>query len=657
MKIKSLLLTLAVITLFGSAMQAQSIINSSMETVPSYLSAEEMEYERPVINAVAKTNVFYEEDFSNGFDGLNGAWTIEDSSPPDTTIWMMNQPGSPLGEFSAPTLALQSTTASNGWAIFDPDAYNTPISDGFEAVQGFLTSPSIDCSTRSTVILQYEQTFRYCCQQASPLTVEVSIDGGTEWTVWPGEGDFIPTANTWSGPTQLNTLDISCIAANEADVRFRFAYNSVFNTAYSHYFWGVDDVTLSENPFSNDMKINQVTNGDVLLDYEYVVTPIGQAPEEEDGGLLVGVVYENTGSEDQTNVVFTIEVLDDQDVVISTTLTEPFDLPAKRNSEVCPVDKDTIYQATNWVPEVEGQYTLRVSVSTDATLENTDDDVVERTIFYSACEFRHEYFDLLDVELRARDSDDVPGSFENTGHGNIFTFNYDGPDAIGAAVRFGPNTTVGMEVEIRLYSIEEGEFLNDAAFESTFYEVQPGDVPADLASSESIFIEFDDEVTIDPDVTYMVAAVSDVISEDELTILAWDESDSDNSSFQLNQNADEEFVWFSRTPTPAVGLVLDEDCVTGIEDIDAGIDLTSLVAVPNPTSGITTIRFSTEETLDIRFRIVDATGRVVMDEDMGTVIPGPQFIDLDLSNMSQGLYHYSILTERGQVTRNLMLTK
>ncbi|NNC84011.1 MAG: T9SS type A sorting domain-containing protein [Flavobacteriales bacterium] len=603
---------------------------------------------------------FYTETFSNGFDGENGAITVEDSGG-DTPIWMMATSASPAGEFSGNQLALTSTTASNGWAIFDCDLWNTPISDGFEDVQGFMTLPELDCSARNTVLVEFEQTFRYCCFSPSPLTLGVSIDGGTTWTEFAAQGEeFIESANEWSGPVTTTLIDISCAAANEASVLVRFGYNADFAGGYSHYFWGIDDIAISENPNQYDLRINQLTNGDVFNIYEYRVTPIQQAIIEAEGGLIIGTMYENTGQDDQTNVIITSEVLDSDDNVVATVVSDPFDLPAKRNSLVCPVFEDTIYQATNWVPSETGTYTVRSTISSDQVQSFPEDDVMEKVIEYTTCMYGHDDETALDLEWEAREADD-PEFFENVGYGNNYTVPNEGSVGIGALVRLGPNCDSEFEAEIRTYEYDPAtQSVNDAVFLSTFYEIQPEDIPGSIEESFNIYVEFDDEVLLEPGMFYFIALVNDEISPNNLTVLANERTDTDFSSGRINQTGAGDFVWFLTEPeTPAIRLIVDEpDCFTTgpsgiLEFEELAVELGQ--NVPNPASGLTTIQYSLDESMDLVFQLTDSQGRLISEQVLGTVAPGQHFIEVDMTGAAVGMYQYSLISGNKKITKRMVV--
>ena len=229
------------------------------------------------------TILFY-EDFANGFEGNNGigAWTSEDTG--EGLIWQaVDAAGNgyyadgsasgvqpPAGEYSTNIGSINSTTADNGWMVFDCDYFNTPISEGYENTEGWITSPSLDFTDVGSVVITWEQYFRYCCYPYAPIYLEVSNDGGLTWTTFDAHGTFIESANQASANVLTTSVDISCVAANNADVQVRFSYLQAPETgdAYSHYYWGIDDVTISENPVANDLSTVQLTNGDVWNVFE-----------------------------------------------------------------------------------------------------------------------------------------------------------------------------------------------------------------------------------------------------------------------------------------------------------------------------------------------------------------------------------------------------
>ena len=112
---------------------------------------------------------------------------------------------------------------------------------------------------------------------------------------------------------------MSCVAAYQDSVQLRFAYRQAPETGqgYSHYYWGIDDVTVTSNTVANDVEITQVTNGNVFTVWEYRMTPFEQAIDgAADGGLVAGVMYKNSGTDTQYNVDVLVEILDEDSMPI-----------------------------------------------------------------------------------------------------------------------------------------------------------------------------------------------------------------------------------------------------------------------------------------------------------------------------------------------------
>lgn len=671
-----------------SVLSAQHVNTQNSEKEPiRYVSQMEAQIARQngekLQTTVDRGDAFFYEDFSNGFDGNNGwgAWTAEDSG--GNQIWMSvdtNGEGTyfdgtpatdedgnavipPAGEFSTNIGSLESTTADNGWVIFDCDYYNTPIADGVEDVEGSLTSPVMDLSGLNSVIVEWEQYFRYCCFSFSPVFLEVSNDGGASWITFPANGSFITSANTASANPLPTAVDVSCAAAGFSEVQIRFSYlqNPETGNGYSHYYWGIDDVAIVENPTVDDLEIIQIANGDIFNIWEYKSTPLEQARPEAGGGLVAGTIYRNAGSSDQTNVTVTIEILDDAENVLSTTEVGPLTINSSANAENCPQNlQDTLYTETGWEPSEIGTYILRQTItSADATDETPEDNMMEMDIFYTDCEYGHADTTALDIELRPRESD-VAGLFDPTGYGSFFTNPNPGSTAYGITVRFGPNTAVDvdLEFEARIYSLPIGTFLNDGDFESTYWEVDPSFVPFDMESSEFVYLPFEDPVELlqEDEGSHFAGVITEFESEGELTVLGNANSDTDNSTGQYELSGGGDFIWFTgQTATPAIQLIY---CAwTDIDELGAKNGMLLSQNVPNPVNGTTLIRYELAAAKDVVIEITDLQGRIIDAFDLGTLPSGPHTFEYDASKLSTGIYQYSLVANGVRMTKKMMVTK
>lgn len=574
--------------------------------------------------------VVYSQNFSSGF----GDMTHEDSSP-NGTIWMIANATSPNGQFAGNTPALASQTASNGWAIFDCDFFNAPISDGVEDVTGTMTTPVIDCSALTSVIVEWSQYFRYCCFSASPLTLEVSTDGGNNWIVFPANGNFTPSANSLSANPLNTRVDISCAAAGQSSVLVRWGYNTAAAAGYSHYFWGIDDIEIFDNSIVNDLEILQVTNGDVFNIWEYRVTPFEQRTYAADGGLLVGVIYRNNGSADQTNTSINVDILDGAGTVVGNAVSTPFTMEAFGNTAECPSFlSDTLYIQTGWEPSAIGTYTVRASIlSLDATDETSTNNTMDKIIVYSTDEYGHEDEAALDIELTPRASDTSPGEFDPTGYGAFYTCPNAGSLAYGLTVVFGPTSDAGADYLAILFEgspndaavLASQDYVLDAALIDNGYQYFPFDAPVDLL----------------PGTVYFNGVLNENTSALQLTVAAEDNSDTDNSSSVYEKAGDGSFVWFgSQSFSPAVRMILSERVT--VDEINSD-NLTFFQFAPNPAVSSTRVNFELTSAANVAYEVRDITGKLIEFKNLGKYTPGMNNFELNVAGLNAGNYEVSLV--------------
>ncbi len=80
----------------------------------------------------------------------------------------------------------------------------------------------------------------------------------------------------------------------------------------------------------------------------------------------------------------------------------------------------------------------------------------------------------------------------------------------------------------------------------------------------------------------------------------------------------------------------------------------SYTAYPNPTTGRTTISFTTEEKAKYTVRVTDLLGNVVMNEVVNAEA-GINMKELNLSSVAKGLYLINLQSENGVQTIRLVV--
>ena len=174
----------------------------------------------------AQTTI-YTQNFSS--TSLPSGWQNVDNSGNGAGTWARK----------TSSHSFASTTASNGFWIFDSDAKGNDS----KAENADLISAAINCSGYSHVTLQFEEFFAQ--YNASSGTVSVSTDN-SNWS------EVYSVTNSTDNP-HLVKVDISGIAANQATVYIKFNYQGNYD-----YWWAVDDIKLYE-PAAVDVAVSGLT--------------------------------------------------------------------------------------------------------------------------------------------------------------------------------------------------------------------------------------------------------------------------------------------------------------------------------------------------------------------------------------------------------------
>ena len=183
-------------------------------------------------------------DANSEFNGGLNDWTV--NATPDSALWVWEADGqADRGAYFGTRGPIQSPSVSNGAAVFDSDFYdNAGTSGNFgngiaPAPQvGELISPEFSCEGHTSVWIQFNEYYR---NYQSTTTYAVSIDGGETWI----DGHPINTdvaVNAQIDPATVKLIDISDIAANQANVKIKFIFNA------NYYFWVIDDVYIIDSP-------------------------------------------------------------------------------------------------------------------------------------------------------------------------------------------------------------------------------------------------------------------------------------------------------------------------------------------------------------------------------------------------------------------------
>lgn len=244
----------------------------------------------------------YSWDFAGG---IPSNWEVGVTSPNGIAQWEYRGPETTpnntvgaRGSCAAIAVPINSQTQSNGFILFDGNYWDDP---GVLCGSGLGTGPDpaphtawvitngIDLTGINTAVLTFQQQYRHF--QAT-TKVFLSTDDGANWT------EIISNIGVQSPSSEWKSANISQLAANQPNVRFKFQYEGTY------YWWLLDDITVYQ-PNDNDLRITRVnyTNNQLvgglpnLFDLEYDQYPVSMLPE-----LKFRTSVLNVGGNTQTGV-------------------------------------------------------------------------------------------------------------------------------------------------------------------------------------------------------------------------------------------------------------------------------------------------------------------------------------------------------------------
>lgn len=288
--------------ILANAMVAQQVNHEikpqcSQEAVKHYTPSEFNQLK----NSKAYGDVIWEETF--GGSAIPAGWvTVDNNSQGNVWLWTNNPNPGLSGQYSASTSPFISTTATNGYMTLPGDHYNTPTPPTFVNMNAYLLSSPINCDTASSVMLKFEQVFRFCCGGLQTLQVSVSTDN-VNWT------DFEVTKGVETNSTSENpdivTINITPIAAFQSTVYLKFYMANV-----SHYYWAIDDVALVVAP-ANDIRIAKTYVSGIAQNagnYEYTGF-YSSIPLNQVTPISINADIYNFGNATQHDVIFNASII------------------------------------------------------------------------------------------------------------------------------------------------------------------------------------------------------------------------------------------------------------------------------------------------------------------------------------------------------------
>ena len=172
---------------------------------------------------------------------------------------------------------------------------------------------------------------------------------------------------------------------------------------------------------------------------------------------------------------------------------------------------------------------------------------------------------------------------------------------------------------------------------------------------------FANPITVNSDYA-MGVNFSGALAGDTIGIVSSNDGDDAglNSSFELWSDGSSWYSMFEAWPLdiffgifPIVDL-----SVVGIEE-QQFINGVKAQVYPNPAVSSASLKFELQKSTDVQVVIYDATGRVLMNTDLGALTAGSHELPLAIDNYTAGVYYYTVIAGNyaNSLTSKFILTK
>lgn len=602
-------------------------------------------------NALTAQTPFWTEDFANG---IPVDWTNEDPSGNNALwTWCANpETGQSNGcpaifdDATNNQMPFAATTATNGFATMDSDLLGELTTNHLSQ----LTTAGIDCSSFSEVFIRFETHIGVFTVGADVgALLRVSTDDGATWnpfTIFPG----LTTQERWSNNPEVIILDISSVAAGQANVKIQWQWEGNWE-----YMWSLDDIALYDADPTPSFSIE-------LGDFFYAPASFAQ-PISQVGTDTMGFFADvsNVGASEVTNIVLKATINDaDGNELFADSIIIPALAPGVTDS--------TFFLDNQFVPDMlaVGTYSINYSAySMDNPDANPADNEDGDLFVVTENLYSKENGATIAYRPGGGPADYMVGNVYQTS--NNWVDEYKATEVTFAAVKnTADGTLAGDQVNIVFLEMNEDEldadwgnfddtqnfFTNPATILKSFVP-HTWETDEQSAVESEMLIDFDLEtpgVNLKPGNRYMVLcsyegdnnvafqAFSEEISYFQISTVIWDGGD--------NQ-------WFlgGFGPEPAAFIRLGIDLVNTTDE--KPLPDNALTFYPNPANSVLNVELSLEQPTLANVTIAEMSGRVIRIDEIDNA--QQENLQYDVSKFPSGTYLIRVATEEGTSTKQFVV--
>jgi hypothetical protein len=547
-----------------------------------------------------------------------------------TTVQVTTDPAGPMaGELTDAFITGDADDANGGgyWPVpniggnifAQANDDNVPCDCDMFAIS--LTTPEMDFTDVGNAALSFD-LFHDQGFGGGEGGVEVSIDGGTTWEILIAT---LPVDETVWQTIIVPLYDY----AGEASLTVRFVWSDAGSWASG---FAVDNVVVGELADYNVASDKVVFGNWNVSEFEAGLYDFSMVPLTQVSPVAATGVISNNGFLDQTNVSFDLEVFmdgnsqgtwsSDQTVATQESLT-----------------KDTLSVVTDFTPSGTGQVSITIMAVSESGDDVADDNDASKSM-------------MITTDIYARDANGAQ-AFVDPGtayqFGNLFDI-YTTELCGGIQYAVGAGSDEGAFITGWVYDFEGFDDSGDPILGNEFYEttehmIVAGDLNG-VGENNFVTLPFaEGAVELTEGKTYLAVIATNGGNEVVRTPV------SGTNSWAASLLFDGEWGW--TLSIPMLRLTFDES--VAVNEVVAEKNFAMMQNVPNPAIDNTRVMFHLHNAATVNFRVTDITGKVVVEQNRGTLPQGAHKIDLNVSDLPAGIYNYTLTVGDEQLTRQMIV--
>jgi hypothetical protein len=554
--------------------------------------------------------------------------------------------------------AMRSTTADNGSLCLFLDLYNDG-KDPRTDLDNSITFPTIDCSSKSSVIVSYETCFMcYNDNTYWQMLLEVSTDNwvhSAQYDVSFGVKHKGRPNNTTPGRPAIFEANISDVAAGSPNVQFRFTWRNT-----SLYFWQIDDFKLKE-AWNNDLQMRfaqmEWNDGDDIT----VASPMFLIPKKQltAGGAFTNfkAAAINFGEYDQESAFLNVDITKNGNSVFHAE-------GAKK--DIATLIVDTTLLTESYAPVEFGHYKVSYEYKqkeAEQTPENNKKEVwfnVNDSIFSNADNTSEEAFNW-GIEAYGTDGEPMSAHIVGTTYKIYADCEASSISAFIAGGKADGMIDFGMKL---FYVPTEGDDLTPVDLLATSTITYDSTMIGKWITfgldkdGESEFLKAGDKVYACVEYTNQH---TDIISKRYQSLLI-----GADYSFRLLDpvgvaRANDYAAW-TTGGYPAGRNLMVRLNINDHSNLIDGVDLAKTNTTvgqnfPNPFSRTTDIAYELTGNENVSLTVTDLTGRVVREIKEGMQPAGKHMVRIDASGLDAGIYMYTLKAGGFTETKRMSVSK